>query len=165
MRVNVYRNLSPQYRTQRAWSIMANEGPQKGRVIDVVDAVIVRDVTFVVREGSRQRVLREKSKNVHAFVQGTLVKTFPLDSLKKTATGETLAPNAAATVRVSYDPYHAGYFFREDNGKAVAGAPLVVVAPAGVYAAAPTALRGLGFADLAAMVDWPTNVSVDDWNG
>ena len=70
MLVNVYRNLSPQYRKQRAWSVMAHEGPQKGRVLDVVDGVILRAVCLVVRESGRQRVLREQSKNVHAFIRG-----------------------------------------------------------------------------------------------
>jgi hypothetical protein len=164
MRVNVYRNLSPQYKGQRAWSLMAQEGPSKGKVIDIVDAVILKDVTFVVREGGRQRVLRDKQKNVHAFVQGDLVKTFPLNTLKKTATGTALAPGKDASVRVSYDPYHAGYFFREDTGKAVADAPLVVVAPAGVYAAKPSVLRG--FAGLGALLgEWPTEVDPDRWNG
>jgi hypothetical protein len=164
VQINVYRNLSPQYKGQHAWSIMANEGPSKGKVIDIVDAVIVKNVSFVVREGGRQRVLRDKQKNVHAFVQGDIVKTFPLNTLKKTATGSSLAPGKDAIVRVSYDPYHAGYFFREDTGKAVADSPLVVVAPSGVYAVKPSALRGLE--GLAAMLgSWPTNVDPDDWNG
>ena len=164
MRINVYRNLSPQYRGQRAWSIMANEGPQKGRVIDIVDGVIVKNATLVVREGGRQRVIRDKQKNVHAFVQGDLVKTFPLDTLKKTADGNALAPGKGASVRISYDPYHAGYFFREDTGRAVGGAGLVVVAPAGVYASTPEALRGLmGLESFSG--DWPTDVDVDAWNG
>jgi len=163
MLVNVYRNLSPQYRKQRAWSVMAHEGPQKGRVLDVVDGVILRDVVLVVQESGRQRVLRDKAKNVHAFVRGQLVKTFPLDTLKVTADGDALAPGKGATVPISYDPYHAGYFFRKDNGKPVGGSSLVVVAPNGVYAAAPAPLRGLsGFAGFAG--DWP-DASVDDWNG
>ena len=165
MKINVYRNLSPQYRGQRAWSIMANEGAQKGKVVDVVDGVIVKNVALVVREGGRQRVLRDKQKNVHAFVQGELVKTFPLDTLKKTADGNALAPGKGAFVRISYDPYHAGYFFREDSGQAVGSAAVVVVAPAGVYASKPEALRG--FAGLGGLLggEWPTNVDVDRWNG
>lgn len=172
MIVNVYRNLSPQFRGQRAWSIMAVDGPNKGKVIDIVDGAIVRDVTLVVKEAARQRVIHGtmrngklvKEKNVHAFVQGTLVKTFPLDTLKKSANGNTLAPGKGATVEFNYNPYHAGHFFRKDNGRAIGGAPLVVIAPEGVFAATPTALRGLaGLASFSG--DWPTDASVDDWNG
>jgi hypothetical protein len=32
--------------------------------------LFLRDVKFVVQEGGRRRVLKEKSKNVHAFVRG-----------------------------------------------------------------------------------------------
>lgn len=167
MRVNVYRNLSPQYRGQRAWSVMALEGPRKGKVIDIVDGVIVRDVTFVVSEASRQRVIREKSKNVHAFVRGELVETFPLNSLPRGADGNALAPGRGATVPVSYDPYKAGHFFRLDTGKGVSSAPLVVMAPQGVYAAKPAALRGLfglgAIREVGAM-DW-RDAPVDGWNG
>jgi len=135
MLVNVYRNLSPQYRKQRAWSVMAHEGPQKGRVLDVVDGVILRAVCLVVRESGRQRVLREQSKNVHAFIRGQLVTSFALDTLLPTTDGEALAPGQGATVPISYDPYRAGAFFRKDNGEPVAGSDLVVVSPSGVYCA------------------------------
>lgn len=166
MRVNVYRNLSPQYRGQRAWSVMALEGPRKGKVIDIVDGVVVRDASFVVSEASRQRVIRERSKNVHAFVRGELVESFPLDSLPKKADGDALAPGRGATVPVSYDPYKAGHFFRLDNGQAVSGSSLVVVAPQGVYAARPTALRSLfGLGAIREVAgDW-SHAPVDRWNG
>jgi hypothetical protein len=166
MQVNVYRNLKPQYRQQRAWSVMAHEGPKRGKVIDIVDAAVVRDARFVVSEASRQRVIREKAKNVHAFVRGELVKTFPLDTLPKNVQGDALVPGRTGWVRVSYDPYHAGHFFRTDNGQPVGGADLVVIAPAGVYAVKPSALRGLrGLMGLGRIADWPEDAPVDGWNG
>jgi hypothetical protein len=39
-----------------------------------VHRILLRDVTFVVREAGRQKVLREKRKNVHAFVKGLVVR-------------------------------------------------------------------------------------------
>jgi hypothetical protein len=157
MRIRLYRNLSPQYRQQRAWSVMAMEGPKKGRVVDVVDGALIRNADFVVSEAGRQRVLREKSKNVHAFVQGELVRTWDLNSLKKSTRGEDLAEGAS--VRIGYDPYRMSKMIREDCIEAVVRSPLVVAAPEGVYAKlgkCKTELRGL---------DEFVCFSVDGWNG
>lgn len=157
MRVHIYRNLK--HRDRRAWSVMAFDGPNKGKVVDVVDGVVLKDVRFVVNESGRQRVLREKQKNVHAFVDGTLVKTFALATLKTDLDGEDLVPRSGAKSRVSYDPYRFSTFVREDCGLApVAEARLVVVAPKGVYAALP-ACRGV------AGLDGLEDIDVDGWNG
>lgn len=45
----------------------------KGKVIKHVAEITLRDAKFVVQEGGRQRALRERKKNVHAFVKGELV--------------------------------------------------------------------------------------------
>ena len=159
MRVRLYRNLSPQYRNQRAWSILAYEGPAKGKVIDVVDGAVLKDAKLVISEAGRQRVIRERSKNVHAFVDGTLVRAFPLDSLDADATGEDLAPRAGATVRISYDPYKAGHFVRFDCMRPVYEASVAVVAPAGVYAKLPSCAASLkGLFDMSGL-------DPDDWAG
>jgi len=42
----------------------------KGKVIEHTDMVVIKNPTFVVNKGGRDRVLREKKKNVHAFVRG-----------------------------------------------------------------------------------------------
>lgn len=72
MKVAVYFNLH-----KHLFSVVCLEKghPMKGRVIKHADEVDLVDVTFRVREGGRQKVLREKKKNVHAFVIGTM-KTF-----------------------------------------------------------------------------------------
>lgn len=81
----------------------------------VVSRVILRDVTFRVNENSRQRVIREKSKNVHAGAVGTLVTR----------------GIGRATVPVSYNPYKAGHFYRKDTGEAVYSAKLLVLTVSG----------------------------------
>lgn len=58
----------------------------------------LKDVSFRVSEASRQRVIREGRKNVHAYVRGTLVKDIP----------ET--PTAA-----TYNPYKYGSFVEKDT--------------------------------------------------
>lgn len=68
MRVFVYFNLH-----KKCWSIRAMEGNQKGRVIAHAQAVELANCTFKVSEAGRQRVLREKRKNVHAGVVGDII--------------------------------------------------------------------------------------------
>lgn len=65
--VKVYRNLH-----LKAWSIMAVDGPYKGKVIAHADWIGLWGPKFIVNEAGRQRVLREGKKNVHAFVRGTI---------------------------------------------------------------------------------------------
>jgi hypothetical protein len=40
----------------------------KGLVVERITEGVAFDVTFKVNEGGRQRVLREKQKNIHSFV-------------------------------------------------------------------------------------------------
>ena len=67
MRVFVYFNLH-----KKTWSIKALEGENKGRVIAHRDVVILEDAKPRVSEAGRQRVLKEKRKNVHAGIVGQL---------------------------------------------------------------------------------------------
>ena len=62
MKVEVYFNLH-----KRVFSVRSCK---TGRVIHHTKNVHIRDPQFVVRGGGRQRVLRERKKNVHAFVRG-----------------------------------------------------------------------------------------------
>ena len=64
MKVEVYFNLH-----KRVFSVRSCK---TGRVVHHTKNVHIRDPQFVVREGGRQRVLRERKKNVHAFVRGNL---------------------------------------------------------------------------------------------
>jgi hypothetical protein len=159
MRIRLYRNLSPQYRQQHAWSIMAMEGPRKGKVVDVVDGAILRNVRFIVSEAGRQRVLRDGVRNVHAFIDGHLAKTFALDSLPKDLDGEGLLPGSGATVLINYDPRRTPLMLRADCMEPVDSAELVVAATRGVYAKLPPCRRGLRGLEGLHLFD------IDDWNG
>jgi hypothetical protein len=67
------------------------------KVIKHVDRIDLRDVRFKVSEAGRQRVLREKRKNVHAFIEGEESSFYAyLDS------------------KVTYNPYKYEKFY---NGK------------------------------------------------
>lgn len=69
----------------------------RGRVIHHLDELIAENVTFKVNEMGRQRCLREKQKNVHAFVVAE--NYIPYASL--TSDGRS---------QICYDPYTAGQF-------------------------------------------------------
>ena len=70
MKVYVYFNLH-----RKCFSIKALEGANKGRVVAHRDDVLLFDATFKVSEAGRQRVLRERKKNVHAGVVGVWDET------------------------------------------------------------------------------------------
>lgn len=76
MRVFVYFNLH-----KRVFSVKALEGKDKGRVIGHRMSLAIYSPTFKVSEAGRQRVVREKRKNVHAGVVGFL--TAPYDWTKE----------------------------------------------------------------------------------
>lgn len=58
---NLHRNL---------FSVRARAGAHKGRVIAHMTDVALTNVKFHVDQKGRERVLREKRKNVHAFLRG-----------------------------------------------------------------------------------------------
>lgn len=69
MKVYVYFNLH-----KKKFSIRALEGPNKGRVMAHRDVVHLSNVVGKVSKAGRERVLREKQKNVHAGMVGQLIE-------------------------------------------------------------------------------------------
>lgn len=111
MRVFVYRNLR-----KKCYSVKALEGEHRGKVVGHVDFIALKDVTFKVSEAGRQRVLREKRKNVHAGVVGTTTYAGLFNKLEK----------------VSYNPYKASSFV-DENGLTKTAADLVLLDENGVF--------------------------------
>lgn len=93
--VYVYRNLSHGRKSRPLYSIMQN-----GRVIRHSHRLMMADVRFVVREGGRQRVLRENRKNVHAFAVGYIVSS-----------GIGTDRYGRLPVMIGYNPYNDRHFF------------------------------------------------------
>jgi hypothetical protein len=98
MKCDVYLNLH-----KKSWSVRSREKDNYGKIYAHRKIVIIKNPIFVVNEGGRQRVLREKQKNIHAFVRGELVsadetyaelKSFPLDR----------------ATHVAYNPYQSATF-------------------------------------------------------
>ena len=65
MIVEVYWNLR-----KRTWSVRAKD-PRL--VIDHKDSILLKDAILSVKQGGRERVLREQQKNVHAFAIGEVM--------------------------------------------------------------------------------------------
>ncbi len=107
MRVYVYYNLH-----KHKWSIKClDSGRLYGRVVGHADQLLLKDATFKVSEAGRQRVLKEKRKNVHAGVVGYL-QSPPWPSM------DTSTP-------VTYNPYKYETFVLKDDETPIHSAPLV----------------------------------------
>ena len=105
MKVEVYRNLH-----KNCWSI---RNAKTGKVIEHFDYICIKDAKLVVRPAGRAKVLREKRKNVHAFVRGE-VATFE-DAL-------------TATRQISYNPYKHESFMLIDTETPIKEAEIVFLA-------------------------------------
>ena len=138
MRVRVYRNLAPAFRSRRMWSVMgfdSSASAEYGKVIAVVPGAVLSDVKFIVQPAGAARAMREQVKNVHAFADGTLrlAAVDPLEVLKWT-NGEEVA--------IAYDPMNEPSFStKEPPHRRVVGAETVIAGPAGLWA------RGVAYAE------------------
>lgn len=96
-KVMVYYNLH-----KHTFSISRN-----GRVIAHADFVKLTDVEFRVRQGGREKVLKDKRKNVHSFVIGTLMDycKFPCENL----------PSEPNSNIVTYNPYKYNSYVVKDT--------------------------------------------------
>ncbi len=119
--VRVYRNLKHGRKAKPLYSVMQN-----GRVVQRTHRILLTDVTFVVREAGRQKVLQEKRKNVHAFVVGHIAVRGAMGIDKS---GPDLP------VKVMYNPYNAGYFFAGAQPYPVLSARAVLINEHGISAA------------------------------
>ena len=91
-KVDIYFNLH-----KKKWSIKSRV---TNRIILHTEKACVINASFVVQESGRQRVLKEKRRNVHAFVRGEFAP---------------VPPDLKNPYQIFYNPYHAGYFYRHDK--------------------------------------------------
>ena len=67
MEVFVYRNLH-----KNCWSVQSKMPGSYGRILFHTKELVLDTCTLVVLESGRQKVLKEKRKNVHAGIRGTI---------------------------------------------------------------------------------------------
>lgn len=106
--VQVYRNLH-----KDCWSVR-----QGNKVRCHTPYVALEDCTFPVSEKTRQRVITEKKKYVHAMVKGT-----PCDPMKIPHQPDLSLPTLAHPI--SYNPYKLGYFYWVKNETEIKSAAFV----------------------------------------
>lgn len=105
---------------------------QDGLVVGHADKVVLRDATFTVNEAARKRVIKEKRKNVHATIDGTVVevvgfKPYKDRDLKMPADTSHETPKR---LNVYYNPYKTKHFMVED--KPIHEAPVVIIHSTGI---------------------------------
>jgi len=103
MSIEIYFNLH-----KKVFSIR-----NKGKVVEHATAVTVIYPKFIVQPAGRAKVLRDKVKNVHAFVRTNSMWTVETDLNYEFC--EPFLPKE----RVKYNPYTAGTFVSCDTGDAV----------------------------------------------
>jgi hypothetical protein len=114
MKVEIYFNLH-----KKCLSIR-----HRGKVIAHAESAHLNCVEFKVSEAGRQRVLRERRKNVHAVVRGQLVSYTAPGSVTET----WLAPwKRDLMQRVTYNPYKYSTFVHRDSETIVHTAQEVLV--------------------------------------
>ena len=127
-RVRVYRNLhtgtlSMQTKTEKGWRVTAHP-----------HGVILDSCKFVVREGGRQRVLREKRKNVHAFIEGTLVRQVVAgeEAVERGGGGVLVGEEVHTGQRARYNPYKYSSWVGPSEEKVTGADRTVVTSDGGV---------------------------------
>jgi hypothetical protein len=100
MRVQVYWNIR-----KRVWSI---KDKKKQKVIDHKDSLSLSNCKFIVQQGGRERVLKEKQKNIHAFVEGDIEND-----------------TKDLTTQVTYNPYRDTTFIKKDTKEPIFNAERV----------------------------------------
>ena len=110
MKVAAYFNLH-----KHVFSLQSRSKDTYGKVIEHTDHVILKNPKFVVREGGRQKVLKEKKKSVHAFVVGEVVQGLPEGNV------------SVLEFPVTYNPYQGGSFVKRADREAVSEADYAIL--------------------------------------
>jgi len=112
--VQVYRNLH-----KGCWSVKQN-----GLVKAHSDDITMFDCEFLVNQNNRLKVIREKRKNVHAFVKGILSKY--CDKHDHHRWGKVKS--------ISYNPYKRDSFYDVDTNESIYEADNVRLVGKNVFA-------------------------------
>lgn len=115
----VYRNLH-----NKSWSIKDKES---GLVVGHAKFVVLLNAKFIVNESGRQRVLRDKQKNVHAYIEGDIMFS-EYKSFKGRKVVETNAPGPDLQkdyFEATYNPYRYSSFVNKTSECALTKAQIV----------------------------------------
>jgi len=107
MKVAAYFNLH-----KNIFSLQSREKDTYGKVIGHVESVVLKSPKFVVRQSGREKVLNEKTKNVHAFVVGYVVEGIDTRNVSRT---------------ITYNPYKYSSFVVKDTEEPIDTAEYAVL--------------------------------------
>ena len=85
---------------------------KRGLVVDHVRSILLKDAKFVVQPAGRKKVIKEKRKNVHAYVSGERVAVASFDGKSE---------------RITYNPYKNKSFVSVETGKPVYSKDIVSI--------------------------------------
>lgn len=97
---------------------------QKGVVVAHAERLCLGEVEFIVNEKLRQKVLRDKQKNVHAYLKG----------FYETSGMGTCATRNDLSVAVYYNPYITKKFINKNYNTELKGAKFAILDKNGVRA-------------------------------
>ncbi len=117
MIVEIYKNLHKSRAANRP--IYSVRDKKTRLVIDHVDSIELKNCIFKVSEVGRQRVLRERSKNVHAYVVGEACNKSKVDINK--------------AIQVYYNPYKVEFFTNIRTGKKVYSCKRALINHSGIF--------------------------------
>ena len=101
--VDVYRNLNkPSF-----FSIRQVKNEFKGKVSGYANIIVIENPMIKISEASRLRVLRDKRKNVHAYIRGELHSAYNGNVQLSTLQS------------ITYNPYKMGSFYFCDSNEEV----------------------------------------------
>lgn len=111
MRVEAYWNLHKECISFR----------ERGGKVQHAESLQLENVKFAVQPAGREKVLREKRKNVHAFVRGEVMSV-----------GQGIPPQGK-WVRVTYNPYLYDSFVIAETGEPIYEARIAVIEDKRIY--------------------------------
>jgi hypothetical protein len=120
-KVYIYRNLHDNTGS-KTYSIRQN-----GLVVGHTNQIMLGSVNFKVNQSGREKVLKTKNKNVHAFIIGDIIES-----------GMGMSADSVLPVKITYNPYKNKTFVRENLTKdkiSVKHAACVILNRNGVTAA------------------------------
>ena len=112
MKIEVYYNLHKQL-----FSVKSRQKDDYGKVIRHTLGVVIISPTFAVRQAGRLKVLKEKVKNVHAFVRGEELLDYIIPSGNRRL--------------VTYNPYKHEHFVFTDTEERIYSADMAILTQSG----------------------------------
>ena len=128
-KIEVYRNLH-----KKCFSVR-----HKGKVVGYLydnEQIALTNVTLAVQPAGRAKVLREKKKNVHAFVRGEYIGFIGFRSQPHDIQREQMYFSNFEDLdfhEVSYNPYKSDKFVEKETGKPIESSPEALIRDGKVY--------------------------------